>query len=118
MRPSSGMLAVRARVSPSPCPLPSGRGIAEARRPVGHCRRCFMAIRPVDSAPSPWERDEKHRPLREDIRFLGNLLGDILREQAGSAVFDTEEILRQGFKALRNGPEPDAALRDRLLGTV
>ncbi len=64
-----------------------------------------------------WEHEEKNRPLREDVRFLGDQLGTILREQAGEGIFDTEEILRRGFKSLRRcegGPE----LRERLLKLV
>ena len=33
--------------------------------------------------------DEKQVPLRRDIRSLGTLLGQVLREQAGDALFDT-----------------------------
>lgn len=77
-----------------------------------------MATHPsLDSAPQPWEREEKHRALREDIRFLGNLLGEILREQAGTDIYEAEETLRQGFKAIRQGgAAPD--LKARLLEMV
>jgi phosphoenolpyruvate carboxylase len=34
-------------------------------------------------------------PLREDIRYLGRLLGDTIREQAGGKVFDLVERIRQ-----------------------
>lgn len=64
-----------------------------------------------------WEQEEKNRPLREDVRFLGDQLGTILREQAGEGLFETEEKLRQGFKALRRcegGPE----LREHLLALI
>jgi phosphoenolpyruvate carboxylase len=60
---------------------------------------------PAPHAGLAWERDEKHRPLRDDIRFLGNMLGTILREQAGEAVFETEEALRRGFKRERAGED-------------
>ena len=33
--------------------------------------------------------------LREDIRFLGRLLGDTIREQAGSEIFDLVESIRR-----------------------
>ncbi|HEY9724390.1 MAG TPA: phosphoenolpyruvate carboxylase [Oscillatoriaceae cyanobacterium] len=65
-----------------------------------------------------WEREEKNRALREDIRFLGNLLGSVLREQAGDRLFDLEETLRQGFKDLRRDPEGTQALRERLLKLI
>jgi phosphoenolpyruvate carboxylase len=34
-------------------------------------------------------------PLREDIRYLGRILGDTIREQAGPKVFDLVERIRQ-----------------------
>src|SRR6185312_5702579 len=40
--------------------------------------------------------DLKEAPLRRDVRSLGTLLGDVLREQAGNAVFEAVEALRQG----------------------
>ncbi|MDB5101589.1 MAG: Phosphoenolpyruvate carboxylase [Cyanobacteria bacterium RYN_339] len=66
------------------------------------------------STARDWEHEAKHRPLRDDIRFLGNMLGKILREQAGEAVFETEEALRRGFKSARAGE----ANRDELLTLI
>ena len=62
-----------------------------------------------------WEREEKNRPLRDDVRFFGDLLGIILREQAGEGLFETEEALRRGFKAVRRG---EAGHREALLELV
>lgn len=39
--------------------------------------------------------DLKEAPLRRDVRSLGMLLGDVLREQAGERLFHLEEDLRQ-----------------------
>ncbi len=39
--------------------------------------------------------DLKEVPLRRDVRSLGMLLGDVLREQAGERLFGLEEHLRQ-----------------------
>src|SRR5271154_2999917 len=39
--------------------------------------------------------DLKEVPLRRDVRSLGTLLGDVLREQAGDALFAKVEELRQ-----------------------
>lgn len=39
--------------------------------------------------------DLKEAPLRRDVRSLGMLLGEVLREQAGNAVFEAVEALRQ-----------------------
>src|SRR5438128_4896493 len=36
----------------------------------------------------------KEAPLRRDVRSLGRLLGDVLKEQAGQALFDRVEHLR------------------------
>ncbi|MBI3524748.1 MAG: phosphoenolpyruvate carboxylase [Betaproteobacteria bacterium] len=38
---------------------------------------------------------DKDQPLRDDIRLLGRLLGDTLRDQDGVAIFDTVERVRQ-----------------------
>ena len=38
---------------------------------------------------------DKDAPLREDIRFLGNILGDTIRDQEGEAVFATVEEIRK-----------------------
>ena len=40
--------------------------------------------------------DLKEAPLRRDVRSLGMLLGEVLREQAGKDLFDQVEALRQG----------------------
>ena len=40
-------------------------------------------------------------PLREDVRFLGTLLGDTVREQAGDHVFDLVETARRTAFAVR-----------------
>jgi phosphoenolpyruvate carboxylase len=37
----------------------------------------------------------KHDALREDIRFLGRILGDVIREQAGLRVYELVERARQ-----------------------
>jgi phosphoenolpyruvate carboxylase len=39
--------------------------------------------------------DEKDLPLRNDIRLLGRILGDTVREQEGAAVFEIVERIRQ-----------------------
>src|ERR1700722_1391166 len=50
--------------------------------------------------------DAKQAPLRRDIRSLGALLGQVLREQAGDALFEAVENLRRTAIARR---EADAA---------
>ncbi|MES2898736.1 MAG: phosphoenolpyruvate carboxylase [Pseudomonadota bacterium] len=47
------------------------------------------------AAPENSTVQDKDAPLKEDIRLLGRLLGDVLREQEGDAVFDVVETIRQ-----------------------
>ena len=51
---------------------------------------------------------DKESPLREDIRLLGRILGDTLREQEGEAVFDLIECTRQNAIRFRRDRDPDA----------
>lgn len=55
------------------------------------------------------DSDEKQAPLRRDIRSLGTLLGQVLREQAGDALFDTVESLRRTAIARREAEAADDA---------
>ncbi|MEO0799256.1 MAG: phosphoenolpyruvate carboxylase [Pseudomonadota bacterium] len=56
-----------------------------------------MSIAPT--AQDPFVRPdgdlEKDRPLADDIRLLGTLLGDTVREQEGEAIFKTIETIRK-----------------------
>ena len=60
--------------------------------------------------------DLKEAPLRRDVRSLGMLLGQVLREQAGTEVFEKVEELRQAAirrrEAQSEGSLPEA---DKLL---
>jgi phosphoenolpyruvate carboxylase len=51
--------------------------------------------------------DLKEAPLRRDVRSLGTLLGDVLREQAGEELFDHVEALRQGTIKRRDAEAGD-----------
>ena len=51
-------------------------------------------------------------PLRQDIRLLGRILGDTLRQQEGEAIFDLVEQVRQ--TAVRFARENDPAARAEL----
>ncbi len=44
-------------------------------------------------------------PLRDDVRRLGALLGDVLRAQGGSALFERVESARRAARARRTGDE-------------
>lgn len=49
---------------------------------------------------------EKLRPLRENVKFLGFLLGEVLIAQEGKAVFELEERIRKTSIGLRRQYEP------------
>ncbi len=53
----------------------------------------------------------KEAPLRRDVRSLGRLLGDVLKEQAGEALFAAVEEIRQlAIEFDRRRPGPAAGL--------
>ena len=56
-----------------------------------------MAFTPQDPAAPAATDDpaEKDAPLRDDIRLLGRILGDTVRDQQGAAIFDIVERIRQ-----------------------
>ncbi|MCC2637468.1 MAG: phosphoenolpyruvate carboxylase [Moraxellaceae bacterium] len=55
--------------------------------------------------------NDPHAPLRDDVRLLGRLLGDTLREQEGEDMFHTIERIRRLAKQARDG---DSAARTEL----
>ncbi|MDX2077355.1 MAG: phosphoenolpyruvate carboxylase [bacterium] len=59
--------------------------------------------------------DERIAPLRADIRRLGNLLGTIIQEQEGEAIFNLVEQVRADAKARRGG---DSEAAERLKATI
>ena len=62
---------------------------------------------------------DKDGPLREDIRFLGTVLGDTIREQEGEAVFDIVEQVRQTSVRLHRTRDADEARSlERTLGSL
>ncbi len=56
--------------------------------------------------------NDKDQPLREDIRLLGRMLGDTLRDQEGDAVFDLVERIRT--LSIRYRRDDDAGARAEL----
>ena len=56
--------------------------------------------------------DHKDEPLRNDIRLLGRILGDTVREQEGDSVFELVERVRQ--TAVRFARDGDPAARNEL----
>ena len=58
----------------------------------------------------------KNKPLVEDIRLLGRILGDVIREQEGADAFDLIERVRQLSVAYRLKADASAGrVLDRLL---
>ena len=60
----------------------------------------------LDTSPS------KDEPLKEDIRFLGRVLGDVVREMEGEDVFDLVESVRR--KSVAYVREEDEAAKQEL----
>ncbi|WP_114973175.1 phosphoenolpyruvate carboxylase [Rhodoferax ferrireducens] len=69
------------------------------------------------SAP-PGRTKDNERPLVEDIRLLGRILGDVIREQEGVAAFELIEQIRKLSVAFRRDAdhEADKALKKLLKG--
>src|SRR6266850_8569981 len=62
------------------------------------------------------EFPDRERALRDDVRLVGRVLGDTVRQQQGEAVFATVERIRQSSIAFRR--EGDAAARRELEATL
>jgi phosphoenolpyruvate carboxylase len=58
------------------------------------------------------QQEIKDLPLRDDIRLLGRLLGDTVREQEGDDVFSVVEKIRQ--TSIRFDRDADAAAGAKL----
>ncbi|MDK9696873.1 MAG: phosphoenolpyruvate carboxylase [Siculibacillus sp.] len=54
---------------------------------------------------------DKDRPLFDDIRLLGQILGDIVREQEGDAAFEVVEEIRRLSVAYRRDADTEAGRR-------
>ncbi|HET6151115.1 MAG TPA: phosphoenolpyruvate carboxylase [Polyangia bacterium] len=68
---------------------------------------------------SPRENSPVEVALREDIRFLGRLLGDTIREQAGVSVFDlVEQIRRAAIQYRRQHDVESRKALEKKIGAV
>lgn len=56
------------------------------------------------------------KDLRAHVRFLVNLLGEVIEERSGTRLFQTLETLRKGFIRLRK--EHDALLKEQLIAVI
>ncbi|MCW2581897.1 MAG: Phosphoenolpyruvate carboxylase, partial [Klenkia sp.] len=60
-------------------------------------------LRPTGGPDDPEDQRAGDAPLREDIRLLGRVLGEVVREQAGQEVFDVVEAARvEAFRIRRS----------------
>jgi phosphoenolpyruvate carboxylase len=77
--------------------------------------RTLSAVsRPVSAKAAP--TTDKDAPLKEDIRLLGRLLGEVVRDQEGDAVFEVIETIRQTSIKFRKEADPQAGTElDKLL---
>ena len=68
------------------------------------------------SSASPARARDNERPLVEDIRLLGRILGDVIREQEGAPAFELVENIRKLSVAFRRDAdhEADKALKKLL----
>ena len=73
--------------------------------------------KPGKDTPSRRARDNE-RPLVEDIRLLGRILGDVIREQEGVEAYELVEQIRKLSVAFRRDAdhEADRALKKLLKG--
>jgi phosphoenolpyruvate carboxylase len=60
----------------------------------------------------------KEAPLRRDVRSLGMLLGEVLREQAGDSLYDAVEALRRTAIARREAETPQSGAADAASATA
>ena len=93
--------------APAPASLP-----ASPRRRSATSATLKKGAVVVPAAPAT----QKDAPLKEDIRLLGRMLGDVLRDQEGEAVFDVVETIRQTAVRFRRDADADAGAHlDKLL---
>ncbi|MBC7719428.1 MAG: phosphoenolpyruvate carboxylase, partial [Chitinophagaceae bacterium] len=72
----------------------------------------------LDSLPASTRSKDNERPLVEDIRLLGRILGDVIREQEGTPAYELIEQTRLLSVAFRRDAdqEADKALKKLLKG--
>ncbi|HWT70737.1 MAG TPA: phosphoenolpyruvate carboxylase [Oxalicibacterium sp.] len=66
-------------------------------------------VKKIQSSPrTDTSATNKDAPLKEDIRLLGRLLGDVLRDQQGDEAFEVVETIRQTAVRFRREADPQA----------
>lgn len=72
----------------------------------------------TETPASAGQSDDKFAPLSADIRLLGNMLGQIIREKEGDEAFDLVETVRLAAKARRADDKGDNAAAGKLVDTI
>jgi len=73
------------------------------------CRPLFPnRLQTFNMANQASSTTDKDAPLKEDIRLLGRLLGNVLRDQEGEAVFHVVETIRQTAVRFRRESDPQS----------
>ena len=70
---------------------------------------------PASATPPARRARDNERPLVEDIRLLGRILGDVLREQEGVEAYELVERIRKLSVAFRRDADHEA---DKALKTL
>jgi phosphoenolpyruvate carboxylase len=88
---------------------------------MGHLTKTPLPLPPMTTRPSvesTRRARENERPLVEDIRLLGRMLGDVIRDQDGVAAFELIEQIRTLSVAFRRhaDQEADRSLKKLLNG--
>jgi phosphoenolpyruvate carboxylase len=85
---------------------------------ISNARQGHQENKPMSPSPQPPTRRAKdnERPLVEDIRLLGRILGDVIREQEGVEAYELVERIRKLSVAFRRDAdhEADKALKQLL----
>src|SRR5260370_17974472 len=75
-----------------------------------------FAASTLSATPQDMEDADKDRPLRNDIRLLGRILGDTVRDQEGEEVFVLVEQIRKA--SVRFHRHNEVAARRELEATL
>ena len=95
----------------------AGSDVASVAAPEATQAPKLQAVSPDTVAPasksSGRTREDKDHPLFQDIRYLGRLLGDVLREQEGDAVFDVVQAAERTGAVEHSGVGDDGCAARR-----
>ena len=70
-----------------------------------------MPSRAASARPEIDKKADKNEPLVADIRLLGRILGDVIREQEGREAYELVERIRQLSVAYRHKHDKEAGKR-------